>query len=391
MRLKTYNADSVQTALRLARIELGDDALLIGSTENPKGGSGAKLSVTFGMDLSGSDGKIADALPPLPEDIEEPEAAAENAALQSLPEELVLEELRRLRSDLDWMRNSPRHSGAVESAFTPVFENRVVGQLFVRLVTRGVSPALAARLAAELEAGAEPDAPYHTLLERLYSRVRSMWKICADTSIAANSRRTIAVVGPAGAGKTSTLAKIAISQGLARGRSIGFVCVDPYRVGGVDHLEAYAGLLDAPLRLVDRPEDLAAAVDEIRSGSDVPDLLLLDTAGYPLRDAGRQRSLHEGLRQCGAVDVHLTLNATNRPEDIRRGYDAFGASATSLIFTHLDEASAPGSLLDESLRFGLPIAYLTTGQRTAQDLSLADPDELTMLAMGGVDVEPAFA
>jgi flagellar biosynthesis protein FlhF len=87
----------------------------------------------------------------------------------------------------------------------------------------------------------------------------------------------------------------------------------------------------------------------------------------------------------------LTLNATSRPEDIRRGYDAFGASASSLIFTRLDEASAPGSLLDESLRFGLPIAYVTTGQRTAQDHSPADADELTMLAMGGVEVEPVFA
>jgi len=381
MRLKTYNADSVQTALRLARIELGDDAVLIGSTENSKCGSGAKLSVTFGTDLSGAEvERIAEPLAPPPDFV----------GLHSPPDEAVLEELRRLRSDIDWMRNSRRQNGAVESAFAPVFENKLVGQLFVRLVTRGVSPALAARLAAELEAGAEPNAPYHALLERLYSRVRSMWKIHAEAS-ATDSPQTIAVVGPAGAGKTSTLAKIAISLGFSRGRSIGFVCVDPFRVGGVDHLEAYAGLLDAPLRLVDRPEDLAAAVTEIRSGNDVPDLLLLDTAGYPLRDAGRQRSLHEGLRQCGGVDVHLTLNATNRPEDIRRGYDAFGASASSLIFTRLDEASAPGSLLDESLRFGLPIAYVTTGQRTAQDLSAADPDELTMLAMGGVEVEPAFA
>jgi flagellar biosynthesis protein FlhF len=380
MRLKTYNADSVQAALRLARIELGDDAVLIGSTENPKGGSGAKLSVTFGTDLSSAEAERIGEPPP--------EIAV---ALNPPPDVPLLEELRRLRSDLDRMRNAPRQSAAVESAFTPVFENKVVGQLFVRLVTRGVSPAMAARLAAELEAGAEPDASYHALLDRLYTRVRSMWKIRSGAASATGSPQTVAVVGPAGAGKTSTLAKIAISQGFARGRSLGFVCVDPFRVGGVDHLEAYAGLLDAPLRLVDRPEDLAAAFDEIRSGSDVPDLLLLDTAGYPLHDAGRQRSLHDGLRQCPGVDVHLTLNATNRPEDIRRGYDAFGASAGSLIFTRLDEASAPGSLLDESLRFGLPIAYVTTGQRTAQDLSAADPDELTMLAVGGVDFEPAFA
>ena len=53
MRLKTYNADSVQAALRLARIELGDEAVLIGSSENAKGATGAKLSVTFGTDLSG--------------------------------------------------------------------------------------------------------------------------------------------------------------------------------------------------------------------------------------------------------------------------------------------------------------------------------------------------
>ena len=383
MRLKTYNADSVQAALRLARIELGDEAVLIGSSENAKGATGAKLSVTFGTDLCG--GGVNQIVEPAQNPLEEA------AALKEPLGEPVWEELRRLRSDLDWMRNSPRQSGAVESAFTPVFENKLVGQLFVRLVTRGVSPALAARLAAELEAGAEPEAPYHALVERLYSRVRSMWRIRSEATGTAESPHTVAVVGPAGAGKTSTLAKIAISLGFSRGRSIGFVCVDPFRVGGVDHLEAYAGLMDAPLRLVDRPQDLAAAVNEIRSGSDVPDLLLLDTAGYPLRDAGRQRSLHDGLRQCGGVDVHLTLNATNRPEDIRRGYDAFGASASSLIFTRLDEASAPGSLLDESLRFGLPIAYVTTGQRTAQDLSPADPDELTMLAMGGVDAEPAFA
>ena len=383
MRLKTYNADSVQAALRLARIELGDEAVLIGSTENPKGGSGAKLSVTFGTDLSGAEiDRIAE---PLREPLEDVPGRQES------PDEHVLEELRRLRSDLDRIRDSPRQRLAAESAFTPVFENKLVGQLFVRLVTRGVSPALAARLAAELEAGAEPEESYHALLERLYSRVRSMWKIRAEPAGPMGSPQTVAVVGPAGAGKTSTLAKIAISQGFSRGRSIGFVCVDPFRVGGVDHLEAYAGLLDAPLRLVDRPEDLAAAVDEIRSGNDVPDLLLLDTAGYPLRDAGRQRSLHEALRQCGGVDVHLTLSATNRPEDIRRGYDAFGASAGSLVFTRLDEASAPGSLLDESLRFGLPIAYVTTGQRTSQDISPADPDELTMLAMGGVEVEPAYA
>lgn len=378
MRLKTYNADSVQAALRLARVELGDEAVLIGSTQNRKGGTGAKLSVTFGVDLS-----VAE--------VERMAKAPAASAVKEAQEESLLEELRRLRSDLDWMRRAPRQGGAVESAFAPVFENKVVGQLFVRLVTRGVSPALAARLAAELEAGAEPDAPYHALLDRLYARVRSMWKVSAGATSATEGPQTVAVVGPAGAGKTSTLAKLAVSLGFSRGRSIGFVCVDPYRVGGVDHLEAYAGLLDAPLRLVDGAEDLPAAVEEIRSGNDVPDLLLLDTAGYPLRDAGRQRALHEGLRQCGEVDVHLTLNATIRPEDIRRGYDAFGASASSLIFTRLDEASAPGMLLDESLRFGLPIAYVTTGQRTAQDLSAADPDELTMLAVGGMEVEPACA
>ncbi len=378
MRLKTYNADSVQAALRLARIELGDDAVLIGSTENPKGGTGAKLSVTFGTGLAEAE----------VERIAKPPAGS---AVQASQEDPLLEELRRLRTDLDSIRRAPRPSGVVDSAFTPVFENKVVGELFVRLVRRGVSPALAARLAAELEAGAERDAPYHTLRDRLYARVRSMWKIRPGEAPSSDAPHTVAVVGPAGAGKTSTLAKLAVSLGFSRGRSIGFVCVDPYRVGGVDHLEAYAGLLDAPLRLVEEPEDLPAALDEIRRGNDAPDLLLLDTAGYPLRDAGRQRALHEGLRQCDQVDVHLTLSATSRPEDIRRGFEAFGASASSLIFTRLDEAAAPGTLLDESLRFGLPIAYLTTGQRTAQDLSLADPDELTRLAVGGMEIEPAFA
>lgn len=383
MRLKTYNTDSVQAALRLARIELGDDAVLIGSNENSKGLNGAKLRVTFGTDFEENEQSVV--------------AAKNQGSLEPLavkptmmPEEQpVLDELRRMRIDLDSIRRTSQTTGTVESAFTPVFENRLIGQLFVRLVTRGVSPALAARLAAELESESEPESTYHSLLERLRVRIRSLWKI--QQSAPRTEPEALALVGSAGAGKTSTLAKLAMLHGAAKGRSVGFICVDPFRVGGVDHLEAYASLFDAPLRLVDQLSDLPAVIDEIRSAADVPDLLLLDTAGYPLRDAAKHQALHRALQQCSNLDVHLTINATSRTEDIRRGYEAFGASAKSLIFTRLDEASAPGVLLDESLRFGLPIAYLTAGQGAAHDLSLADPDELTMLAVGRVDAELAFA
>jgi flagellar biosynthesis protein FlhF len=245
-------------------------------------------------------------------------------------------------------------------------------------------------LAAELEAYAEPDATYHSLLDRLYKRVRSLWSILPQPSDALGNQ-TIAVVGAAGAGKTSVLAKIAMRHGVARERSLGFVCVDPYRVGGVDHLEAYAGLMDAPLRLVDSPGELPEALAEMRSSTNPPELLLIDTAGYPLQDSASQRALQGALSQCGDISVHLTVSATNRAEDIRLGFDAFGGSANSMIFTRLDEASAPGALLDESLRFGLPIAYLTAGQRAAHDLLPADADELTMLAVGGVEAESALS
>lgn len=383
MRLKTYNADTVQAALKVARIELGDDAVLIGSNKNTSGGTGAKLRVTFGTDFA-DDEDPSLALPGTPAPALEDAAPTVPAASAVAEQQPVLEELRRLRSDLDSIRAVPRSVAPMESAFAPVFENRTVGQLFVRLVTRGVSPALAARLAAELEADAAPDASYHDLLDRLYARVRSLWNIWAE-----GQPNVVAAVGPAGAGKTSALAKIAMRHGVAQGKSLGFVCVDPYRVGGVDHLEAYAGLMDAPLRLVDDPNDLPEALEEIRSAAEVPDLLLIDTAGYPLQDSSSQRTLHRALEQCGEMDVHLTVSATSRAEDLRRGYESFGASANSMIFTRLDEASAPGALLDESLRFGLPIAYVTAGQRAAHDLLPADLDELTMLAVGGVEAEPA--
>lgn len=383
MRLKTYNADTVQAALKLARVELGDDAVLIGSNENTSGGTGAKLRVTFGTDF-GDEEEPSFSLPtPAALSLDDEASVVPTDDARTIPQS-VLEEMRRLRSDLDSIRAAPQSVAPMESAFAPVFENRTVGQLFVRLLTRGVSPALAARLAAELEAAAAPDASYPDLLDRLYTRVRSLWNIWAE-----GRPNTVAVVGPAGAGKTSALAKIAMRHGVAQGKSLSFICVDPYRVGGVDHLEAYAGLMDSPLRLVDDPNDLPQTLEEIRGASEVPDLLLIDTAGYPLQDSTSQRALHRALDQCGEMDVHLTVSATSRAEDLRRGYEAFGASANSMIFTRLDEASAPGALLDESLRFGLPIAYVTAGQRAAHDLLPADLDELTMLAIGGVEAEHA--
>ena len=182
------------------------------------------------------------------------------------------------------------------------------------------------------------------------------------------TKRRIALVGPTGVGKTTTLAKLAASLRLERGCIVGLLAADTYRIGAVEQLRSYARMLDIPLRVIRTPDDVAPALEAL----DDCDVVLIDTPGRSQRDKQNISELQELLAAFAPDETHLALSAAAAPKVLREGLAAFGGiGADTLLFTKLDEAASLGPLLAIGRDAGRPIGWVTTGQGVPDDLGPA--------------------
>ena len=219
-------------------------------------------------------------------------------------------------------------------------------------------------------------ATYRAVEERLASLV------AVSTCAAVSGPLRVAFVGPSGAGKTTTLAKMA-ARAQITGGSIAIVNADGSGFGGPGPLEPFAALLDVPYVLVLRPEELAAPlpVPERRA------CILIDTPGIASEDRQGIERLDDMLEAALADEVHLVLSATTKTQDIRAALRAFKPlGVTHLLFTHLDETASCASVINTCVESGLPLSYVGTGRGIPGDLDPADPWRIARRTLQGAPI-----
>ncbi|MGO8690757.1 MAG: GTP-binding protein, partial [Thermoguttaceae bacterium] len=196
-------------------------------------------------------------------------------------------------------------------------------------------------------------------------------------------RRLVALVGPTGVGKTTTIAKLAAHYRLREKRRVGLITVDTYRIAAVEQLRTYADIIDLPMQVVSTPREMREAVQRM----DDLDLILLDTAGRSPKDEVRIQELRAFVTEADADEIHLVLSAMTGERTLQQTAERFAAvGTTALILTKLDEASSLGNVLSV-LRFSkLPLSYLTNGQNVPDDIESAQAQRLARLILG---MEPA--
>jgi flagellar biosynthesis protein FlhF len=188
----------------------------------------------------------------------------------------------------------------------------------------------------------------------------------------------IVLVGPPGAGKTTNLVKLAVSYGLAQGKSVHFISVDNYRIGGADQLRTFAGILGAGFQALETVRGLDTAIEEARS----KDLIFVDTPGFSRATWEEAAELESWLRSHPQVDTHLVVPASMNAADLRQVVDRFRAlQPGKLLFTRLDETEAWGTVVSESLRTALPLAFLSTGQSIPEDIEAASPKRMIQASL----------
>lgn len=191
--------------------------------------------------------------------------------------------------------------------------------------------------------------------------------------------RVVALVGPTGVGKTTTIAKLAANYRLREKRRVGLITVDTYRVAAVEQLRTYADIIDLPMEVVATPREMREAIGRMSH----LDLVLMDTAGRSPRDEVRIQELKSMLAEAEPDDVHLVLSGTAGAKSLMTSAERFaGVGTTAVLLTKLDEATSLGHLASLIRSCRLPVSYLTDGQNVPDDIQVADARKLAPILLG---------
>jgi flagellar biosynthesis protein FlhF len=192
--------------------------------------------------------------------------------------------------------------------------------------------------------------------------------------------RIAAFIGPTGVGKTTTIAKLAANFRIRRGKKVGMITIDTYRIAAVDQLKTYAELIDVPLHVVLTAGELRHAIDSLADC----DLVLIDTAGRSQNDRLRLNQLAGFMKAAEPDDLHLVVAATSSRSTVVSTLERFmPLGANRIVMTKLDEAAALGAFLNVACVSKLPVSYVTTGQDVPDDISRPDPHRLAHCILEG--------
>ncbi len=359
---RTYRAGTLKEALAQVRRDLGGGAVILGTRE-------VRRRRLFGLGRREQIEVTASDAPP-PADPSPPGAPATSPALQAH----FGEQLSRLHA----MVENLSRQGRLDHLLPDLPADLV--PTYATLLEADVPEGLARRLVRHVaERFDDGDLGPLEIREALRDAVEGCLPIAPPIAAVPGTRRVVALVGPTGVGKTTTVAKLAANFKLAHGLRAGLVTVDTYRIAAVEQLRTYAEIIDLPLAVANAPGEMRRAIDEL---GDV-DLVLIDTAGRSPRDEVKIRELADFLAEARPDEVHLVLSAVAGERSLRSAVERFAAvRADRLILTKLDEADGLGGVLAVIGQADRPVSYLTTGQAVPDDIEPADRARLARLILG---------
>jgi flagellar biosynthesis protein FlhF len=262
---------------------------------------------------------------------------------------------------------------------------RALFDMYLKLVAQDVSQELADEIIASVRAevgeeSLDDEEAIRAAALRHLTALMPAAEMTAPLRIVDNRPHTIALVGPTGVGKTTTVAKLAAAFKLRQHRRVGLITADTYRIAAVDQLRTYADIIGLPLHVATTPADMSEAIQKLR---DV-DVILIDTAGRSQNDHLRLGELREMIGAALAHEVHLVLSSTASEKAMLKEAEAFSqVGIDKVVLTKLDEAVSFGVLINVMQRVGKQLSFVTTGQEVPDHLEPGRPQRLAELVLGG--------
>ena len=383
MQIKRFEAASTQEALSKIKSELGPNAVVL-STRKLRGGRTPLLEVTAAVDAGPEAGagktrpEKPQAAPPAPREEDEAAAGAlrrdvgeiktllAESALRSFPYGEFLEMREMLDTFFDTMgfQRKEKFPGALQ-------------KIYHHLVSIGVSRPKAFLLVSTLNRNLPPgklqdEAALGRTAEKLLSMSIGL------SYRGAERKRICALVGPTGAGKTTTLAKIAARATLEEKKRVGLITTDTYRIAAAEQLKTYARIMQVPIEVASDKTAFRVALAKLSDR----DLVLVDTPGKNSAEPGYIDRLRDLLQLDAPVETSLLLPLTSSQDNLAENVARFRpVGYQSIIFTKLDESRHFGRIYNVIDQERKPVSWVTSGQNVPQDIERIDPGRLANMIM----------
>lgn len=409
MQVKRFFAADMRTAMKLVRDELGADAAIIG---NRRVAGGVELTAALDYQVTPA--------PVRPNPALEAELRKTQARIASAQAELATRAEQDAGKDRQLFANESllapelpvtpvKPQRPVEAAVpaTPAVDPRALdamrfelhglrelievqlgsiawGQLqnrrpqqanlWRRLQRMGLSAELSQALLSKVAGVAEPRQAWRMLLAHLAHAIRTPKVEPLEEG------GVIALVGPAGMGKTTTLAKLAARYVLKYGaQQVALVSMDSYRIGAQEQLKTLGRILGVSVTQVDPGQSLLQALTPLAKKR----VVLVDTAGLPGNDPALRLQLESLASARINAKNYLVLAATSQSQVLKAAYHSYKrCGLAGCILTKLDEAASLGEVLGLAIGQHLPVAYVTDGPRIPDDLQVPRSHQLVSRAVG---------
>lgn len=380
---RTFRAPDTRSALAMVKAALGPDAVILATRDVDNGLFRAKeIEVTAALPEAPAQPKALPAKAYQP--ATPPPAPAPLHALRAPPAALPAprvvdptEELQGLRASMEEMRRELRRMSSQVRMERELQLPPPAAELMTRLIGRGVEDSIAedcVRAAVKQSPNlsqASLVAGVRAALSERVAATRAPWLAEGPR------RRVLAIVGPTGVGKTTSVAKIAARALMESKQKVALITVDTYRIGASEQLTRYGEIMNVPTFVARDRSELTRAIERCAGA----DLVLIDSAGRSLSEAVARQA--EMLRSVEGVTLCLTLSACTGPREMAAQAERYRTlQPERLLVTKVDEAVGPGSLLSASVRIGQPIVAVSDGQRVPEDIHSLGSADLVELILG---------
>jgi len=287
-------------------------------------------------------------------------------------------ELSSLKSLVGELVQHHRHAGMGDSP-------RALFDAHQQLIANDVAEQLALELIEDLKrslprkAQEDPLAVRRHLAAAIAKMVPSVLPVELSSSTA---QRVIALVGPTGVGKTTTIAKIAANYRLRKHKKVGLITIDTYRIAAVQQLRTYAQIIEVPIEVAATPMQFRGALSRLKDC----DIILIDTAGRSQRDKAKNDELQAFFGIQKPDEIHLVLSTTSSQQVLKQSIDRFASIGFDrLILTKLDEAVGFGVILACLAKAEAKLSYLTMGQDVPDDITVGEGSLVARMILNGHD------
>ncbi len=371
MQIRRYESNSIQEAMARIKKEMGPDAVVL-SSKRLKGPGSSRVEVVAARDIQ-EEQVCADI-----DACREPVGKAKTEALQKVHQEI--QELKTLVRQIQNEKPHVREFAELKQDMGALFD--VMGmrhkdagflsQIYCRLIANGVSRSRACRLVESFKfhLPKQDTLDYEATIRHFSAMIAE--RFAASRSQAGSSRIKV-FAGPTGAGKTTTLAKLAAHYALEKKNRVGVITTDTYRIAAAEQLRVYTDIIGVPLAVASEKELFSRSVQQFSD----KDVILVDTPGRSRKDQDALTKLKDTLGSEAEMETSLLLSLSSSRDhllDAAVRYEVL--DYRNIILTKTDECTRFGFIYDVLDQAKKPVLYVTTGQNVPQDIEVSTPDRL---------------